>query len=126
MALIDMDFALGGGGGNVTPVIGGYCSSMTGTGVKGYTYYNLENSSLASYSNSKITINQKGRYRIGFFIRDTGAYSQTLVMGSKSETVTSTAYYTFTENLNVGDEIYLNRTNSSGSTSFSLDVDLLS
>lgn len=126
MFLGTINGSVSGGGGNVTSVIGGYCSSMTGTGVKGYTYYNLEDSSLASYSNSKITINQKGRYRIGFFIRDTGAYSQTLVIGSKSETVTPTAYYTFTENLNVGDEIYLNRTNSSGSTSFSLDVDLLS
>ena len=117
----------GGGGSNViTPIIGGYCASTTGTGTKAYTYYALNDSTAASYADGVITINKSGTYRIGVFIRDISAFTQRLVVGGESIPITATNYYSFIRVLNVNDTVYFNRIDSSGNTSFSLDVDLLS
>lgn len=117
---------MGGGINSITPIIGGYCSSTTGTGAKAFTYYNLQESSVASYSGGIITIQQKGTYRIGVFLRDIATYTQALVIGNESIPITNNNYYSYIRELNVGDTVYFNRINSSGGTSFTLDVDLLS
>lgn len=114
------------GGTNITPVISGYTTSTTGTGIKGYEVYKLQDSSIASYSSGTITINKKGIYRVGVFLTDLGSYTQRLVIGSENISITSTNYYSFIRELNVGDTIYFYRLDISGTTKFSLDVDLLS
>ena len=122
----EMMMSASGGGTDITPVIGGYTSSTTGTGIKGYEYYKLMDSSIASYSNGTITINKKGTYRVGVFLTDLASYTQRLVIGSENISITATNYYSFIRELNVGDTIYFNRLDISGTTRFSLDVDLLS
>lgn len=107
-------------------MISGYTTYTTGTGIKGYDSYKLMDSSIASYSGGTITINKKGKYRIGVFITDLASYTQRLVIGSENISITATNYYSFIRELNVGDIIYFNRIDISGSTRFSLDVDLLS
>jgi hypothetical protein len=126
MAIIKVDYGTIGGISNITPVISGYTSSTTGTGIKGYEVYKLQDSSIASYSSGTITINKKGIYRIGVFLTDLGSYTQRLVIGGENISITATNYYSFIRELNVGDTIYFNRIDISGTTKFSLDVDLLS
>lgn len=122
----EMMMSAGGGVSNITPVISGYTNSTIGTGIKAYDYYKLMDSSIASYSGGTITINKKGVYRIGVFITDLASYTQRLVIGSENISITATNYYSFIRELNVGDTIYFNRIDISGTTRFSLDVDLLS
>jgi len=126
MAIIKVDYGEISGVSNITPVISGYTTNTVGTGIKGYDIYKLQDSSIASYSSGTITINKKGIYRIGVFLTDDDSLTQKLVIGGENISITSTNYYSFIRELNVGDTIYFYRLDNRGVTKFSLDVDLLS
>ena len=115
-----------GGGGTLTPAIGGMMTThSSGTGIKPFAYYNIEDASLVSYSNGKVIINRKGKYVINFYMYQNVSANQELDIGGVQQTV-DTGYSTFTADLNVNDEIYFNRiSGASQVTIYSMDVALV-